>query len=125
MLFKDDFPNKGKKRAISRPFAIAIRAARLYTAWLRYRSYYIIPQLSASIHSLLFNSGKGQRVENCFLRRSFLTFEELLLFSLTVGLFRLEEIKKDRSIQPRFRLIRRGASSKQLNGRQTLTPLRL
>ncbi|KAL5798421.1 hypothetical protein ACOSQ2_003241 [Xanthoceras sorbifolium] len=26
------------KRAISRPFAIAIRAARLYTAWLRYRS---------------------------------------------------------------------------------------
>jgi hypothetical protein len=34
MLFKDDFPNKGKKRAISRPFAIAIRAARLYTAWL-------------------------------------------------------------------------------------------
>ena len=24
--------------AISRPFAIAIRVARLYTAWLRYRS---------------------------------------------------------------------------------------
>ena len=42
MLFKDDFPNKGKKRAISRPFAIAIRAARLYTAWLCYRSYVVV-----------------------------------------------------------------------------------
>ena len=29
-------------RAISRPFVIAIRAARLYTAWLRYRSYVVI-----------------------------------------------------------------------------------
>jgi hypothetical protein len=26
-----------REKAISRPFAIAIRAARLYTAWLRYR----------------------------------------------------------------------------------------
>lgn len=34
-------PNKGEK-AISRPFAIARRAARLYTAWLRYRSYVVI-----------------------------------------------------------------------------------
>lgn len=28
--------------AISRPFDIAIRAARLYTAWLRYRSYVVV-----------------------------------------------------------------------------------
>ena len=28
-------------RAISRPFVIAIRAARLYTAWLRYRFYVV------------------------------------------------------------------------------------
>lgn len=30
------------REAISRPFAIAIRAARLYTAWLRYRSYVVV-----------------------------------------------------------------------------------
>ncbi len=39
-------PNN-KKRAISRPFAIAIRAARLYTAWLRYRSYVVVGKKSS------------------------------------------------------------------------------
>ncbi|KFK27165.1 hypothetical protein AALP_AA8G343800 [Arabis alpina] len=33
--------NKGEK-AISRPFAIVKRVARLYTGWLRYRSYIVI-----------------------------------------------------------------------------------
>ena len=32
----------GINRAISRPFAIAIRAARLLTAWLRYRSIVVV-----------------------------------------------------------------------------------
>ena len=78
MLFKDDFPNKGKKRAISRPFAIAIRAARLYTAWLRYRSYYIIERerRSSSLNSqLLFTRfysivGKARGLRIAFSRLS-------------------------------------------------------
>jgi hypothetical protein len=42
----------GKNRAISRPFAIAIRAARLYTAWLRYRSYVVMVGLKSSIPTI-------------------------------------------------------------------------
>lgn len=38
-------------RAISRPFAIAIRAARLYTAWLRYR-FYVVVDLKSSIPAI-------------------------------------------------------------------------
>ena len=42
-----------KLKAISRPFSIAIRAARLYTAWLRYRSYsYIVVGLKSSLPTI-------------------------------------------------------------------------
>nr|QGW48272.1 hypothetical protein [Raphanus sativus]QGW48494.1 hypothetical protein [Raphanus sativus] len=44
-------PNKGEK-AISRPFAIARRAARLYTAWLRYRSYVVVIGLKSGIPAI-------------------------------------------------------------------------
>jgi len=40
------------KKAISRPFAVAIRAARLYTAWLRYR-FYVVVNLKGSIPAIL------------------------------------------------------------------------
>lgn len=44
-------PRRKEKRAISRPFAIATRAARLYTAWFRYRSYVVV-ELKSSIPAI-------------------------------------------------------------------------
>ncbi|KAL3515711.1 hypothetical protein ACH5RR_022613 [Cinchona calisaya] len=40
---------KGENRAISRLLAIAIRAARLYTVWLRYRSKNVIVSVRAKV----------------------------------------------------------------------------
>ncbi|KAK3184114.1 hypothetical protein Dsin_031400 [Dipteronia sinensis] len=54
---------KGKdvsKRAISRPFAIAIKAARLYTAWLRYRSVGLKSRIP-TIQECLLSSARSQR----------------------------------------------------------------
>lgn len=74
---------KGKKRAISGPFAIAIRAARLYTAWLRYRSYVMvglkssIPTIQECLLSSARSFARSKQDEVALLRRqgSFLTYE--------------------------------------------------
>lgn len=56
--------NKKKERAISRPFAIAIRAARLLTAWLRYRSHVVVglkrslPTIPECLQTLSFARSK-------------------------------------------------------------------
>lgn len=49
------------REAISRPFAIAIRAARLYTAWLRYRSYVVVGLKTSipTIQECLFSSARS------------------------------------------------------------------
>lgn len=66
---------KGINRAISRPFAIAIRAARLYTAWLRYRSYVMvglksgIPTIQECLLSSARSFARSKQDEVALLRR--------------------------------------------------------
>ncbi|KAK4839430.1 hypothetical protein QYF36_021880 [Acer negundo] len=58
------------KRAISRPFAIAIRAARLYTAWLRYRSVgRRIPTIQECLLSSARSFARSKQDEVALLRR--------------------------------------------------------
>ncbi|KAK0594565.1 hypothetical protein LWI29_025661 [Acer saccharum] len=60
------------KRAISRPFAIAIRAARLYTAWLRYRSVGLksrIPTIQECLLSSARSFARSKQDEVALLRR--------------------------------------------------------
>ena len=65
----------GKNRAISRPFAIAIRAARLYTAWLRYCSYVMvglkssIPTIQECLLSSARSFARSKQDEVALLRR--------------------------------------------------------
>ena len=70
------------ERAISRPFAIAIRAAHLYTAWLRYRSYVVV-DLKSGIPA----------IPECFLSsaRSFARskMRSLARFQLMTGYYRI------------------------------------
>lgn len=63
---------KGKNRAISRPFAIAIRAARLYTAWLCYRSVGLkssIPTIQECLLSSARSFARSKQDEVALLRR--------------------------------------------------------
>ncbi|TYG62226.1 hypothetical protein ES288_D07G211700v1 [Gossypium darwinii] len=53
---KNSPENLKNKNFMSLPFAIAIRAARLYTAWLCYRSYVVV------VHARSFASSKQDEV---------------------------------------------------------------
>lgn len=68
------------REAISRPFAIAIRAARLYTAWLRYRSYVVVGLKTSipTIQECLFSSAARSKQDEVALLRSQGSFRTLL-----------------------------------------------
>ena len=63
------------ERAISRPFAIASWAARLYTAWLHYRSYVVvdlkscIPAIPECLLSSARSFARSKQDEGALLRR--------------------------------------------------------
>ncbi|GAA0175218.1 hypothetical protein LIER_28442 [Lithospermum erythrorhizon] len=85
-------PNKGENRAISRPFAIAIRTARLSTAWLRYRSYVVvdlkssIPAIPECLLSSARSFARSKQDEVALLRRQGSLLDNLLLILVQLPL---------------------------------------